>query len=367
MENNIKDCYLKILERPADENAIRYYSNKLKSGEIELKNIEEELKKSKEYSILESKKFIYEKYRSKIEKPIFIIGVPRSGTTLVQAILSVHPDLAWMSQNDIDNWLSQTEKHQVINYYQWLKTNNKKIPTSDEALYVLGKNLGPGLKNFPIIPGNSEIPIEGDHFWRKNFGVEYVEDVPLDNKIAIVKEIANIVEKKQKYRFVNKAPQNSMRMFALYKIFPDAKFINVVREPRAIISSMIKRHEDEGEFLTGYPNPNKFEFDELTLVEKSAFRYNQILNYIYDFGILLDEHNFLTVFYEELVKDPKKNIKKILDFCELEASENFEKKIPPIEPDNNKKWHETLSETDEKTISKMLKSILKKTMYPYQL
>ena len=367
LENNIKDCYLKILERPADENAIRYYSNKLKSGEIELKNIEEELKKSKEYSILESKKFIYEKYRSKIEKPIFIIGVPRSGTTIVQHILSVHPELAWMSQNEIDMWLTQPEKHQVISYYQWLKNNKKKIPTSDEALFVLGKNMGLGFKNFPVLPKNSEIPIEGEHFWRKNFGGEYVEDIPLDKKISVVKEISNLIARKQKHRFVNKAPQNSMRLFALYKIFPDAKFINVVRDPRAVISSMMKRREDEGEFLNGFPHPNEFEFEELTDVEKFAFRYDQILTYIYDFGKLLDEKNFLTVFYEELVDNPKQNIKKILDFCDLETPKNFETQTPKISSNKNKKWRDTLTNADQKTISQMLKPILEKTKHPYDL
>lgn len=367
LENNIKKCYLKILERPADENGIRYYSNKLENGEIELKNLEDELKNSKEYSILESKKHIYEKYRSKIEKPIFIIGVPRSGTTIVQHIFSVHPELVWMSQNEIDGWLTSTEKHQIISYYQWLKNNNKKIPTSDEALYVLGRDLGPGFKNFPNMPKSSEIPIEGEHFWRKNFGGEYVEDIPLDKKILVVKEISNLIERKQKHRFVNKAPQNSMRLFALYKIFPDAKFINLVRDPRAVISSMMKRREDEGEFLNGFPHPNEFEFDELTDVEKFAYRYEQILTYIYDFGKLLDEKNFLTVFYEDLVDDPTQNIKKMLDFCELETSEDFETQIPKISSDKNKKWHDNLTNADQKTISQMLKSILEKTMYPYDL
>ena len=37
-----------------------------------------------------------------IYKPIFLIGVPRSGTTLLNNIICRHKDLAWFSQNDLN-------------------------------------------------------------------------------------------------------------------------------------------------------------------------------------------------------------------------------------------------------------------------
>ena len=40
-----------------------------------------------------------EKYgRFILNKPIFIFGSPRSGVTLLENILGIHPELAWLSQ-----------------------------------------------------------------------------------------------------------------------------------------------------------------------------------------------------------------------------------------------------------------------------
>ena len=34
-----------------------------------------------------------------VERPIFILGPPRSGTSLLYKTLAVHPDLAWFNRN----------------------------------------------------------------------------------------------------------------------------------------------------------------------------------------------------------------------------------------------------------------------------
>src|SRR5690242_7881820 len=36
-----------------------------------------------------------------LDKPIFIVGAPRSGTTLLYDLMASHKDLAWFSQHDI--------------------------------------------------------------------------------------------------------------------------------------------------------------------------------------------------------------------------------------------------------------------------
>ena len=41
-----------------------------------------------------------------IKKPIFIVGVPRSGTTLFYLLLSQHPDLGWFTNDTILNLLT---------------------------------------------------------------------------------------------------------------------------------------------------------------------------------------------------------------------------------------------------------------------
>jgi len=46
----------------------------------------------------------------KILKPIFIIGVPRSGTTILYRTLCLHPDVAWFSHEDLQFWIPKEKQ-----------------------------------------------------------------------------------------------------------------------------------------------------------------------------------------------------------------------------------------------------------------
>jgi len=164
LESSLRESYSKLLERNPDEVGFRFYLNKIKSDELDLADFEKILRNSPEYRYLEEGKKILKKIVLQIKKPIFIIGVPRTGTTLLHSILCAHDHLAWFSNQDIKNWISDLEHFQIYDYYKWLKSTKKKIPMNEEALLVFGKRLGSGLKQFGHPPkGTSKIPIEFGH------------------------------------------------------------------------------------------------------------------------------------------------------------------------------------------------------------
>jgi len=366
IEKSIEKMYAQILERPADKEGLDYYLNQIQTGMIQLDDFEKAVKNSEEYRTLIEGKKIVEKYRSIIKKPIFILGVPRTGTTLVYNILCSHKDLAWVSNNDIKDWLSPREQYEMESYFKWLKSKKKKIPISEDSLFVFGKRLGKGLKQFGTLKKKtSKIPIEGEMLWRKFFGVDFVEDIPIYSKIAYVKEVLKILKQQSKSRFVNKAPQNSMRVFALQKIFPDAKFINVTRDPFAVVCSMMQRHNEEGEFDMGMPVKNLTKYEGMNLLEKFAWRYYELTEFIHDFTIKT-KADFITIRYDELIKNPKEITKKILDFCELEHPKSINSLIPTLRKKTNEDWQKKLSKEEENAIFQIVEPMLKKLKYPYK-
>ena len=116
LESQITECYRQILEREPDKEGLTYYSNQLRQDKITIKDFERILTNSKEYSILNYSKQILMKYKLFIKKPIFIIGVPRTGTTLLYNILCGHEKLAWFSNEDIKNWLTDFEQFSIKQY-----------------------------------------------------------------------------------------------------------------------------------------------------------------------------------------------------------------------------------------------------------
>ncbi len=310
---------------------------------------------------------------NKILKPIFIVGVPRSGTTMLYRMFCRHPELAWFSHEDLQYLYSKDTQEKLKKKFIKMKENNEKIPRTEESLFVFG------LKQGTPLPGTSKVPIEAESFWSNCFGRKYVTDISDDKKNEVIQGIQTILENQKKIRFLNKSPGNSNRIFAFKKIFPDAKFINIAKEPRSVIASMLTRREQEGQFNVDHPFRNKPISKIKSFLKKKnlpssnvfdatkdyANSYKEITEILYDFS-KSNHENFITVIYEELLAQPEKEINRLLEFCELEKPMTLDDLISTFE-ETQSKWKEKLSENDEKNIFKIIKPSIKKMNYPYKL
>ena len=156
-----------------------------------------------------------------------------------------------------------------------------------------------------------------------------------------------------------------MRLFALTKCFPDAKFIHITRDPREVISSMITRYEEEGTFDTGIFIKNKIKYDGLEFIEQFAWLYKEITDSIYEFSTK-NKNNFLTVRYDEFISNPNDDVKKIFEFADLDLPDNISEFIPQLQ-DTSNKWNKNISSDDDKKIFNILDNTMQKMNYPYSL
>jgi hypothetical protein len=297
----------------------------------------------------------------KITKPIFIIGVPRSGTTLLHTILANHPSVATFSHFDLEHIIPKNQHKKILEDWLLLKNSNKPIPANEENFlaFILYR------RRFNTPKRKTPIPIEGESFWRRFFGSTFVDKIDPSKELELKNNILQFLNRKNKIRFLNKAPQNCMRLYALEKCFPDAKFICIARDPRAVISSMIKREKQEGEFATGIELKNK-NIQKLDSVEKWAWIYKEITDEIYEFSTNIKKNNFALIFYENLLAYPGKTIRKLFEFCELDQSVSIKELLPKLEKTSDK-WKLEIDYSNEKIILNILNESLKKINYPYTM
>ena len=253
-------------------------------------------------------------------KPILIIGAPGSGTTLLYQTLCSHRDLAYITHNMLR---------------AGLRKHGRLVGDRRKALFLL-HNL---IHRDPA----STLPHEADAFWMTYFGYyDYRTENDYTEEMAAYfrKKVTQVQDLWSRPRFVNKNLQNSFRVRLLNLVFPDAKFIHIIRDGRAVAFSLLNKKD------LGATSPILLIGFKDILGDKYQHKRSELYNY----GIAWKEYvtrareasvaaqgRYYEVRYENLVREPHNELRRIIDFCELDWYSKFEEKIPSTQ-NMNEKW-----------------------------
>jgi tetratricopeptide (TPR) repeat protein len=189
--------------------------------------------------------------------PIFIVGLPRSGSTLIEQILASH---------------SSVEGTQELADIQRL------------VLELRGR--AADLEN-PRFPGVLAELSEQDFF---RFGARYLADT-------------RIYRRTGRPYFIDKMPNNFRYLGLIHLMLPNAKIIDARREPMACCFGNFKQLFSSGQEFT-------YSIDDV------ARYYRTYLDLMRHWNAVLPGR-ILRVQHEDLVEDLEGNVRRILDFCGL--------------------------------------------------
>ena len=192
--------------------------------------------------------------------PIFIVGLPRSGSTLLEQILASH--------SMVDGTL---ELHNILALAQRLRGRSaEKTSKYPAILHELGD----------------------DYF--KRFGEQYLKETRVYRAGAP--------------RFIDKMPNNFLHVGLIRLILPNARVIDARRDPMACCFSCFKQLFGEGqEFTYGLHEVGRYYSAYARLME----HWDRVLP-----GFVL------RVMHEDVVDDLETQVRRILDFCNLPFEEN---------------------------------------------
>ena len=254
-----------------------------------------------------------------------VIGAPGSGTTLLYETLCSHRDLAYITLNML---------RAGIHRHGRLLGNRRK------ALFIL--------QNLIHRDHASNIPHEANAFWIKYFGTyNYMTENNYSEEMATYyrRNVMTVHNLWGRSRFVNKNLQNCMRVRLLNSIFPDAKFINIIRDGRAVAFSILNKKEfgvTPTMFLVGLKN---------ILGDKYQSGRSELYNYGLAWAELVKkareasafgQNRYYEVRYENLIREPHNELRSIVEFCELDWYSEFEEQIP-LTQNRNEKWKQRAS------------------------
>jgi hypothetical protein len=249
-----------------------------------------------------------------------MFGAPGSGTTLLFQALCSHRQLAYITPNMLRAGILR---------------HGRLVGDRRKALFIL--------QNLIHRDYVSKLP-QGDAVWVKYFGdYSYLTENNYSEEIANYyrKKILAIQDLWGRSRYIDKTLLTSFRVKLLNLIFPDAKFIHIIRDGRAVAFSILKKIE-----LAGDPNPLFHVGFKEILGDNYQSKRSQLFNY----GLAWSEFvrrgreasafgksRYYEIRYEDLISKPYDALRKIVDFCELDWYGEFEEKLPTTR-DMNKKW-----------------------------
>jgi len=262
-----------------------------------------------------------------IDRPIFLVGVPRSGTTIIFEALSTHDDLSWFS-----NWLTKYPKIPIVSLLSRLTNFNllRGAKQSSFNSHVLRKYLPHPDECYPV----------WEALLGKKFLYRFLTDkISHENeKIATTNYIKKVMLYHGKKRFAAKLTGPAHITF-LNSIFSDAIFVHVIRDGRAVIQSLLKvpfwekggglhkpwwtdglREEDIDIY-------NRFNKNPIVL---AAVQWRRIIYAARSESKRLSGNRYFELKYENFICDPYGAIEKLIENCSLKSSSricNYMKKI----------------------------------------
>jgi hypothetical protein len=281
--------------------------------------------------------------------PVFLVGPARSGTSLLYKVLCLHPETAYIS-----NWVA---KYPSMTRLAMLNRLARSMPEvrrrvwfgTDSNAYVYGGGRRP-LRDrlFPM-------PVEGEPVYAAC-------GVPRDHELeaegmwhegrALRRSVSSIQAASGGSVFINKRIANNLRISFLAAAFPEARFVALVRDGRAVALSLSK--------VDWWPESHVWWYDGTPAewAERGGDPWELCArNWVEELGAMdrglaaVPENQVMRLSYESFVDEPLDAVAQVAAFAGLPADDGWIRTVSDLGfPNKNEAWRTALDAAAIETI-----------------
>lgn len=305
--------------------------------------------------------------KESIGRPIFVIGMDRSGTSILSEVISLHSDLGWLS-----NYNHRFQKLPQLSFL------NRITQIPHFGWYFRGKKRQDKMLSSRL---RKYLPYcdEGDYtLWTQLCGHDFTwaflgGGTPSAPTCQKVREYIHTILKCQgKTRLIVKLT-GPPRIKFLSTIFPDAVFVHVMRDPRAVVASLMRvsywkeKGGWERPFWTGLSQKDirAWEASGKSACVLAAVQWVRVLEQTWQECEPLLPEQFIEIKYEDFVASPFDTITALLTKCGLGYSRTVKSYIDRIGNvrNMNTKYRQTLTSAELGVVQQAVKKTAERAGY----
>ena len=237
---------------------------------------------------------------------IFVVGNSRSGTTMMGRILGNHQEIFTFGELHFFGQL-------------WSPVNSSKIDLYDSEKLAA--------KLFCIQTEGYRTHGNSDRFLQKaKVFCENIPNYPINPPELFSKFLIYETQRNNKTIPCDQTPRNVFYIEEILQHYPEAKIINMIRDPRDVLYSQKRKWKRR--FLGGSNLPIKESF-------RDWINYHPItISRIWNTAVTAaDNHihnkHVITIYFENLLANPENTVRNICQFCEIHYCSSL-LKVPQV-------------------------------------
>lgn len=287
-----------------------------------------------------------------VEQPLFIMGVGRSGSSIFFQLLARHPQVSWLSRvSDLTpgrSWVNRLVMRGLDSpaLFGWLT----RYADPSEA-YGWWDRRYPGFSR----PCRDLV----------------AADVTALARTRIIRSLAANLTPRRTRALVKIT--GWPRTGFLYEIFPDARFIHVLRDGRPVASSFLNV-----DWWLGWRGPTNWLWGDLSaeheaeweahdrsFIALAGIQWKLLMDAMERARAALPPGRFLDIRYEDLCADPVTVYRRATEFAGLSWTPGFERTVRRAGlRSENEKWRRDFSPAQQRTLEAVLGPYLERYGYP---
>jgi hypothetical protein len=301
----------------------------------------------------------------KSDVPVFFIGFPRSGTTVIFEAFCRHQKLGWPS--------AYTEKFPTMPAVEGLR---RLLDNSFFRLTGRKSQYGNTRLGNRFLPQ----PHEAYRFWDLHTGVNFSRSFLREELVDAIRlkqvrdSVGQLLRWQGRPRFAAKLT-GPPRIRFLDSVFPDCRFVHIIRDGRAAVHSLLhvkfwrEKGGLEAPFWRGglsVSQERDWSDNGRDPGELAALQWAAVLRAARNEARELGTGRYCELRYEDFVASPHEHLREMYEFCDLDnssAGHDYLDSQPTLE-NMNYKFRQDFSMAYIKSLSSLMQPLLGQLQYP---